>query len=200
MNILITGVAGLLGSNLADWITDNHPGHAIIGIDDLSGGYLDNINSSVIFYKEDLINDNLNYIFKNHKIDLIFHFAAYAAEGLSPFMRSYNYKNNLISTTKLINMAIEYDIKRFVFTSSMATYGRGKAPFDEKDIPMPIDPYGIAKYACEMDLRVAREQHGLDYCIVRPHNVYGKKQNKDIRKYKSNYQISKLPNKKTPMR
>lgn len=98
-------------------------------------------------------------------------------EGLSPFMRVFNYKNNLIATTRLITLSIKYDIKRFVFTSSMATYGRGKPPFDEKDIQQPIDPYGIAKFACEMDLRVANEQHGLDFCIIKPHNVYGPKQN-----------------------
>ena len=176
-NILITGIAGLIGSNLADWILLNHPKCNVLGVDDLSGGYSDNIAENCIFYKNNLVDDNIEYIFKKHKIDIVFHFAAYAAEGLSPFMRVYNYKNNLIATTKLINLSIEYGINRLVFTSSMATYGKGTPPFDENDDLNPIDPYGIAKYACEMDLRVANEQHGLDYCIIKPHNVYGPKQN-----------------------
>ena len=74
-------------------------------------------------------------------------------------------------------MGIKYNVKRFVFTSSMATYGRNTTPFTEDMVPKPIDPYGIAKYACEMDIQIAGEQHGLDWCIIRPHNVYGVKQN-----------------------
>jgi UDP-glucose 4-epimerase len=177
MNILITGVAGLIGSNFADWLIENDKADNVVGVDDLSGGYIDNVNEEVIFHKENLIEDNLNYIFERYKFDLVYHFAAYAAEGLSPFMRVFNYKNNLIATTRLITLSIKYNIKRFIFTSSMATYGRGKPPFDENDILQPIDPYGIAKFACEMDLRVANEQHGLDFCIIKPHNVYGPKQN-----------------------
>jgi len=116
-------------------------------------------------------------LFKTEKIDYIFHFAAYAAEGLSPFIRQYNYENNLIATTKLINLAIKHNIKRFIFTSTMAVYGNAELPFRESYIPNPIDPYGIAKFACEMDIQSAGEQHGLDWCIIRPHNVYGAKQN-----------------------
>jgi UDP-glucose 4-epimerase len=173
--ILITGVAGLLGSRLADYLVKNHN---IIGIDDLSGGYRENIHDDVNFYNLNLIYpEKIEKIFQEHKPDYVFHFAAYAAEGLSPFIRKYNYENNLISTTNLINQSIKYDIKRFVFTSTMAVYGNAIPPFKEDYIPNPIDPYGIAKYACEMDLKVAGEQHGLDWCIIRPHNVYGIKQN-----------------------
>ena len=92
-------------------------------------------------------------------------------------MRQYNYKNNLVATVKLISHAIDYDVSRFAFTPSTATYGDGTPPFSEEDSLKPIDPYGIAKMACEMDLRVAKEQHNLDYCVIRPHNVYGEKQN-----------------------
>ena len=180
MRICITGVAGLLGSRLADWLIEKTK-HDIIGIDDLSGGYIDNVNSKVDLYKFDLsVGDNVDRLFRRVKPDIVYHFAAYAAEGLSPFMRTYNYKNNLISTAKVINGCINYNIKRMVFTSSMAVYGHGwegKRPFDEKDLPSPIDPYGIAKMACEKDIQVAGQQHGLDWCIIRPHNVYGEKQN-----------------------
>jgi UDP-glucose 4-epimerase len=178
MDILITGVAGLLGSNFAQWILDNVEDINIIGIDDLSGGYRENVPDKVKFYQYNLLEyNNTEDIFKAYKFDYIFHFAAYAAEGLSPFIRKYNYNNNLLVTTNLINLSIKYKIKRFIFTSSMAVYGSGKVPFDENNIPSPIDPYGIAKFACEMDLKIAKEQHNLDYCIIRPHNVYGKKQN-----------------------
>tara|TARA_R110002153_G_scaffold271999_1_gene440212 strand:+ start:2948 stop:3928 length:981 start_codon:yes stop_codon:yes gene_type:complete len=175
MNILITGVAGLLGSRLADWIVENTE-HNVIGIDDLSGGYEENINDDVIFYKKS-INDGIESIFIAHKPDIVYHLAAYAAEGLSPFIRKFNYENNLLATAEVVNNCIKYDVKRLVFTSTMAVYGDGKAPFDEKDTPAPIDPYGVAKYGCELDIQIAGEQHNLDWCIIRPHNVYGTKQN-----------------------
>lgn len=177
MKILITGIAGLLGSRLADYLCDNFD-YEIIGIDDLSGGYMENVNPKVKFYKLDISDDSfLENIFRRHKPDYVFHFAAYAAEGLSPFIRAYNYKNNLIATTKIINNCITYDVKRLIFTSTMAVYGEASLPFIETYTPKPIDPYGVAKYACEMDIQIAGEQHGLDWCIIRPHNVYGEKQN-----------------------
>jgi UDP-glucose 4-epimerase len=177
MKVLITGVAGLLGSRLADWIIENKPEVEIIGVDDMSGGYLDNVNPKVKLYRVDCKSDYLSVIFEHNKPDYVYHFAAYAAEGLSPFIRKYNYSNNLISTANIINQSIKHEVKRLIFTSSMAVYGNGIPPFDENDLPNPIDPYGIAKYACEMDIKVAGEQHGLDWCIIRPHNVYGVKQN-----------------------
>lgn len=177
MNILITGVAGLLGSRLADWILDNVECN-IIGIDDMSGGYVENVDPRVNLFKINLANSNeLEQIFEKYKPDYVFHFAAYAAEGLSPFIRKFNYENNLIVTTRLINESIKHNIKRFVFTSTMAVYGINTPPFVESYQQAPIDPYGVAKYACEMDIQIAGEQHGLDWCIFRPHNVYGAKQN-----------------------
>jgi UDP-glucose 4-epimerase len=176
-SVLITGVAGLLGSRLADWILLNQPDYEVIGIDNLSGGFKDNIDDRVKFYEIDCASNEVGRIFETHKPKFVFHFAAYAAEGLSPFIRKYNYQNNLLATANIINECIRSDVKRLVFTSSMAVYGKGNPPFDESDQPAPIDPYGIAKYACEMDIQVAGEQHGLDWCIIRPHNVYGIKQN-----------------------
>ena len=177
-NIVITGVAGLLGSRLADWIIENKPEFQVIGIDDLSGGFKENVNPAVKFYAHDLVTGDINQIFKDNKIDYVFHFAAYAAEGLSPFIRSFNYDNNLKATARLINECIKHDVKRLIFTSSLAVYGHGFGGiFDEKQQQAPIDPYGVAKYACEMDIQIAGEQHGLDWCIIRPHNVYGIKQN-----------------------
>lgn len=178
--VLITGVAGLLGSRLADWIIEHHPDIEVHGIDDLSGGYRDNINPKVHFIKLDLSKSNraLEAVFDRVRPEYVFHFAAYAAEGLSPFIRTYNYDNNLRSTAAIVNECIRYDVKRLVFTSTMAVYGFGEGGiFDEDMRRNPIDPYGIAKMACERDIEVANEQHGLDYCIIRPHNVFGAKQN-----------------------
>lgn len=179
-SILITGVAGLIGSRMADWIIENHPEYEVVGIDNLFGGYIENINDKVVFYKRDLSTDNIGDIFDKHKFEYVYHFAAYAAEGLSPFIRKFNYSNNILSTVNIINECINHDVKRLIYTSSMSVYGWGLTKgkiFDEEDTPQPIDPYGISKYACEMDIKVAGEQHGLDWCIIRPHNVYGIKQN-----------------------
>ena len=176
MNILITGVAGLLGSNLADWIVANTE-HKVVGIDDLSGGYKDHVNNLVNFYDYNILDDDIEKLFESYNFDIVYHFAAYAAEGLSPFVRQFNYKNNLVTTSKLVTLSIKYGIGRLVFTSSMAVYGNNTVPFKEMYAPQPIDPYGIAKMACERDIQIAGEQHGLDWCIIRPHNVYGEKQN-----------------------
>jgi UDP-glucose 4-epimerase len=176
--VLITGVAGLLGSRLADWIIKNKPEYKVVGIDDLSGGYKENINPKVEFWQMNLVEHPIENCFEVNKFDYVFHFAAYAAEGLSPFIRCYNYDNNLKATARIVNECIKNDVKRLVFTSTLAVYGHGDGGiFDENQVPKPIDPYGVAKYACEMDIQIAGEQHGLDWTIIRPHNVYGIKQN-----------------------
>lgn len=176
--VLITGVAGLIGSRLAEWIVENQPDWKIVGVDDLSGGYSSNIHRKVEFVQIDVNDDNmLEKVFSYHKPTYVYHLAAYAAEGLSPFIRKFNYRNNLEATATIVNKCIKYEVERLVFTSTMAVYGHGNLPFEESQQPAPIDPYGIAKYACEMDIHVAGEQHRLDWCIIRPHNVYGVNQN-----------------------
>ncbi len=178
--VLITGAAGLIGSRLADWIIENKPEYTVVGVDDLSGGYRVNVNPKMIFKKVNLVTetDVLSDIFNEHRPTYVFHFAAYAAEGLSPFIRTYNYDNNLRATAAVVNDCIRYDVERIVFTSTMAVYGHGYGGiFEEDQQPQPIDPYGVAKYGCEMDIQIAGEQHGLDWCIIRPHNVYGRNQN-----------------------
>jgi UDP-glucose 4-epimerase len=178
MKILITGVAGLLGSRLSDYIIENHPEVYIVGIDDMSGGYRENVNPKVELWEMNLVNGNISECFERHQFDYVYHFAAYAAEGLSPFIRTYNYQNNLVATSRIITECIKHNIKRLVFTSTLAVYGHQDGNmFDEIQVPKPIDPYGVAKYGCEMDIQIAGEQHGLDWCIIRPHNVYGVKQN-----------------------
>jgi UDP-glucose 4-epimerase len=176
--ILITGVAGLLGSRFADWILTNKDEYQVVGIDDLSGGYMENVPNGVVFHQIDCCDKELNNLFDKYRPELVYHFAAYAAEGLSPFIRTFNYTNNLLSTANIVNYCINYNIKRLVFTSTMAVYGHGEGGvFHEDMLRNPIDPYGVAKAACERDIEIANEQHGLDYCIIRPHNVYGLNQN-----------------------
>jgi len=175
--VLITGVAGLLGSHFSRYLLDK--GYEVHGIDDLSGGYLDNIGISLSrFHQINLLDKNaLEYVFCLIKPDYVYHFAAYAAEGLSPFIRNFNYSNNLICSVNVINECVKQSVKKLIFTSSMAVYGSNPAPFTEDMQPKPEDPYGIAKYAVEMDIKQAHDQFGLNYTIVRPHNVIGIYQN-----------------------
>ena len=177
MKIFVTGCAGLLGANYTRHLLAN--GHEVIGIDDLSGGYKAFVTKGEKFSFVKLNLERRKKIvelFEEHKPEVLVHFAAYAAEGLSPFIRNYNYRNNLICSANLINECIKHDTK-FIFTSSMAVYGEQEPPFTEDKRPQPIDPYGIAKYAVECDLKLANEQFGLRYNIVRPHNVLGIYQN-----------------------
>ncbi len=177
MKIFVTGCAGLLGSNYSRHLIAN--GHQVIGIDNLSGGYKAFVpkGEKFTFVKLNLERrKKVSELFEEYKPDLLFHFAAYAAEGLSPFIRNFNYRNNLICSANLINPCIEYGTK-IIFTSSMAVYGGQEPPFTEDKQPQPIDPYGIAKYAIECDLKLAKEQFNLRYNIIRPHNVLGKYQN-----------------------
>ena len=178
--ILITGNAGLLGSHFSKYLLDK--GYDVIGIDDLSGGYKDFVDKRIIdnnkFFNINLTETKkLNEIFETTKPDYVYHFAAYAAEGLSPFIRNFNYTSNLICSANIINACITHGVKKIIFTSSMAVYGVGNPPFKEDQLPSPADPYGIAKYAVEMDLKLAHEQFGLNYTITRPHNVIGIYQN-----------------------
>ena len=177
MKIFVTGCAGLLGANYTRHLLNN--GHEVIGIDDLSGGYKAFIakGEKFKFIKLNLEKrKKLVELFEEHKPDVLLHFAAYAAEGLSPFIRNFNYRNNLICSANLINECITHNTK-MIFTSSMAVYGEQEPPFTEDKRPQPVDPYGIAKYAVECDLKLAYEQFGLRYNIVRPHNVLGIYQN-----------------------
>lgn len=175
--ILVTGGAGFIGAHVTEELVNRN--HDVIVLDDLSGGFVDNVVDGARFIQGS-INDVelINNLFEEEKFEYVYHLAAYAAEGLSHFIKRFNYNNNLIGSVNLINASVNSGVKCFVFTSSIAVYGASpKLPMTEETPPHPEDPYGIAKLAVEQELAVSKEMFGLDYIIFRPHNVYGEKQN-----------------------
>lgn len=177
MSSLVTGGAGFIGSHVAEAVSAM--GEDVIVLDDLSGGFRENVVGDRVRLVEGSINDVrlVNDLFERYRFTHVYHLAAYAAEGLSHFIKRFNYENNLIGSINLINAAVNHGTSVFVFTSSIAVYGRNQVPMCEEMSPQPEDPYGIAKYAVEMDLAEAHRMFGLDYVIFRPHNVYGERQN-----------------------
>jgi len=175
MAILVTGAAGFIGSHVAEQLVRR--GHEVVGLDDLSGGFADNVPKGAVFVQGTVLDTALlSRLFVEHRITHVFHLAAYAAEGLSHFIRRFNYTNNVVGSMNVLNEAVKAEVRCFVFTSSIAVYGAGQTPMRESLRPEPEDPYGIAKYAVEMDLQAARHMFGIDSIVFRPHNVYGERQ------------------------
>ena len=173
MHIFITGIAGFLGSNLADYYLKK--GFKVSGNDNLVGGELNNVDRRVNFFKincEDL--NGLNKIMKN--VDVVCHTAAYAHEGLSTFSPTLICSNNVTGSTAVFTAAIKNKVKRIVFCSSMARYGNISTPFRETDIVNPVDPYGVSKVAAENILKILSKTHEIEYNIAVPHNIIGPKQ------------------------
>lgn len=176
MTILITGIAGFIGSRFARWVRENHPDVKIIGIDDLSGGFIENVPEGVEFIECDDMYVALHYhVGKHRDIDFLYHFAAYASEGRSNHIREFINENNTLTTLEVINFCVNQNIK-LVFTSSVAVYS-GSPPFNESTPPCPIDEYGLSKFCSEQSIRIAGKTQGLKWTIVRPRNVYGSGQN-----------------------
>ena len=173
---LVTGGAGFIGAHVTNELI--RMGHTVVVLDDLSGGFEENVNKQATFVKGSITDHVLlEDLFNKYKFDYVYHLAAYAAEGLSHFIKRFNYNNNLIGSVNLINESVKHKVKCFVFTSSIAVYGKGQLPMREDMVPMPEDPYGISKLAVEQDLHCTHEMFGLNYVIFRPHNVYGEYQN-----------------------
>ena len=176
MHIFITGVAGFLGSNLANYYLSKN--FKVSGNDNMVGGDMLNVDKKVNFYKIDCENfEELKKILKG--VDVVVHSAAYAHEGLSVFSPYLISKNIVAGSTAVFSAAIQNKVKRIVFCSSMARYGEIKIPFREDDNPEPIDPYGISKLASEKILINLCKLHGVEYNIAVPHNIIGENQKYD---------------------
>ncbi|HEX8646152.1 MAG TPA: NAD-dependent epimerase/dehydratase family protein [Thermoleophilaceae bacterium] len=173
---LVTGGAGFIGAHLARALVERE--HDVVVLDDMSGGFPDNVDERARLVEGSIVDHELvDGLFEAERFDHVYHLAAYAAEGLSHFIKRFNYTNNVIGSVNLINASVNNDVECFVFTSSIAVYGAGQVPMREDMRPEPEDSYGIAKFAVEQELAVSHEMWGLDYAIFRPHNVYGELQN-----------------------
>lgn len=175
--VLITGVAGFMGSHLADEFLKR--GYQVVGIDNLIGGYYENVPAGVEFYAKDL--GDFDAVEKHFRgVDLVVHTACTAYEGLSVFSPALVTRNTSHIATVAVSASIKHGVKKFVHMSSMARYGtQDKVPFTEDMIPKPQDPYGIAKYATELLIKNLCETHGMDYVILVPHNIIGPRQKYD---------------------
>jgi UDP-glucose 4-epimerase len=173
--VVVTGCAGFLGSHLCDWFI-NHDWE-VVGIDNLFGGSLENIHDYVEFHNFDITNNNIQKMasyFANSV--LLIHAAASPYEGVSNFAPSYICDNIYSGSVNVFTAAIIAKVPRIVFCSSMARYGVGDPPFNEHQIPEPVDPYGISKESAERVLKNLCDTHGVDWSIAVPHNIYGPKQ------------------------
>lgn len=174
-NILVTGGAGFLGSHLAEHLLNE--GHDVTVMDDLSGGYEENVDKRATFLKASINDrDKCEEVMKG--IDIVFHLAAHAAEGQSVFCPIHNSITNSIGSMNLAVAAINNNVKRFVFTSSMARYGeQEELPMHEGQLAIPEDPYGITKRSFEQVLELFKKVYGMDYVVLVPHNIFGPRQN-----------------------
>ena len=176
MKILVTGSAGFIGSHLVNGLEAK--GYDVYGLDDLSGGYLRNVENKKKFTTLDLRDRKKTaaYVAKL-KPEIIFHLAADATEGRSQFTPFSALDRNLHAYTNLLVPAIKHGMKKMILVSSMSVYGKQQVPFRETMEPHPEDIYGITKAAMEQQTKVMSQVYGFPYVIIRPHNVYGKLQN-----------------------
>ncbi len=175
--ILVTGAAGFMGGHLVDYLIDVGC-EDVYGVDDLSGGYMSNVNPRSHFTELDLRDKaRAREYIDEVKPELIFHLAADATEGRSQFTPLNCTERTYLAYLNVLVPAIRNGLKRVVLTSSMSVYGAQKPPFHEDMETKPEDIYAIAKAAKEQATKILSSVHGFEYVIVRPHNVYGERQN-----------------------
>ena len=174
--VLVTGVAGFLGSHLAEKLSNM--GHQVVGVDNMTGGYKDNIPKNIKFFEFDCCDlKKMKSVMKN--IDTVYHCAATAHEGLSVFSPYEITKNNFLASVSVFAAAVSSKVKRIIFCSSMARYGDQKTPFTEDMKPKPVDPYAISKVAAENVLINLCELNNIEWVIAVPHNIIGPRQKYD---------------------
>ncbi|MCP4679193.1 MAG: NAD-dependent epimerase/dehydratase family protein, partial [Deltaproteobacteria bacterium] len=174
--VFITGIAGFLGSHLADKFLSE--GYAVVGSDNLVGGYLDNVPKGAAFHQVDC-NDFERMAPLMNGVDIVYHCAATAYEGLSVFCPHLVTQNIVTATSGTVSAAVAGNVKRFVLCSSMARYGTNDVPFTENMVPRPQDPYGIGKWSSELLLENIAETHGMEWVVAVPHNIIGPRQRYD---------------------
>lgn len=173
---IVTGGAGFIGSHVAAELLGR--GERVVVLDDLSGGFQENLPAGCELVQGSVVDpETVDRLVAGVRPEVVYHLAAYAAEGLSHFIKRFNVNNNIVGSVNIINACVNYDVRRLVFTSSAAVYGHAKGVLTEETVPVPADSYGIAKLAVEQELAVSYELFGLEYSILRPHNVYGPGQN-----------------------
>ena len=175
MKVFITGVAGFLGSHLADRLIEK--GYEVVGVDNLDGGFMENVNPKVEFHKEDC--NNLEKMKKYMKgCQIVFHAACTAPDGFSFFSPHYITQNTFQITMSVLSAAIEKKVEKFIYCSSMARYGsQPKIPYTEDMECFPVTPYAVGKYASELVIKQLYELNNIYYTIIVPHNIYGPRQN-----------------------
>lgn len=176
MRVFVTGLAGFLMSHVADHLLK--AGHKVWGVDNLSGGVEENVPDGAINFVGDITHGPvIESLFDHFQPEVCIHGAAMAAENLSNFCRVFTIQNNLVGESIIRNACINHGVKCMISLSSIAVMGHQKPPFFDGTTPLPADPYGITKFAGELDARAAHDFHGLNFCVCRPHNVIGVRQN-----------------------
>lgn len=174
--VMVTGCCGMIGSHVVDRLIEN--GHKVWGVDDMSGGMRTNLPPDFDLVQMNCIEAKcLEFVNGADPVDFVIHCAAFAAENLSHNARVFTIQNNLVGEAVMRNFCIRHNVKCMVSLSSIAVMGHQRPPFDDDTPPMPADPYGVTKFAGELDARAAHAFHGLNYCVMRPHNVIGIRQN-----------------------
>lgn len=177
MNILITGGAGFIGSNIADAYLER--GHEVVIIDNLTTGVLDNVPRGAVFYQMDIRDEGLVDLLRKHNIDMINHHAAQIDVRRSVLDPRYDLMVNVYGSLNVIEAAVQHGVKRLIFSSTGgAIYGEQEYfPADEGHPTAPCSPYGITKLAVEKYLHYYHLEKKLTYTVFRYTNVYGPRQN-----------------------